>query len=40
MDTKDAGRKGGAARWAKIKDKRKRSEIMKRVRHGKSSKAK
>lgn len=35
MDTKDAGRKGGLAKWAKVKSKRKRSEIMKRVRRGK-----
>ena len=34
MDTKDAGRKGGFNKWAKVRSKRKRSEIMKRVRHG------
>jgi hypothetical protein len=32
VDTKDAGRKGGLTKWAKVKSKRKRSEIMKRVR--------
>ncbi len=35
MDTKDAGRKGGLTKWAKVKSKRARSEIMKRVRRGK-----
>jgi len=34
MDTKDAGRKGGLKKWAKVKGKRARSEIMKRVRRG------
>ncbi len=34
MDTKAAGRKGGLTKWAKVKGKRKRSEIMKRVRRG------
>ena len=35
MDTKDAGRKGGLTKWAKVRSKRERSEIMKRVRRGK-----
>lgn len=34
MDTRDAGRKGGLKKWAKVKGKRARSEIMKRVRRG------
>ena len=34
MDTKDAGRKGGLTKWAKVKSKRKRSAIMKSVRRG------
>ncbi|HEY6419274.1 MAG TPA: hypothetical protein VIX59_09745 [Candidatus Binataceae bacterium] len=34
MDTKDAGRKGGLKKWAKVKGKRARSEIMKQVRRG------
>lgn len=34
MDTKDAGRKGGLMKWAKVKGKRKRSEIMRSVRRG------
>ena len=34
MDTKDAGRMGGLTKWAKVRSKRKRSEIMKRVRRG------
>jgi len=34
MDTKDAGRKGGLTKWAKVTSKRKRSEIMRKVRLG------
>lgn len=34
MDTKEAGRRGGLAKWAKIKSKRKRSEIMREIRRG------
>ena len=34
MDTKDAGRKGGLTKWAKVKSKRKRREITRRVRSG------
>jgi len=34
MTVKEAGRRGGAAKWAKLKSKRKRSEIMRRVRRG------
>jgi hypothetical protein len=37
MDTRDAGRKGGLKKWAKVKGKRARSEIMKRVRRGKKT---
>jgi hypothetical protein len=32
MDVKDMARMGGHARWAKVRSKRKRSEIMRRVR--------
>ena len=38
MDTRDAGRKGGLTKWAKVKSKRKRRAIMKRVRRGDKSK--
>jgi hypothetical protein len=34
VDVKEAGRKGGRAKWATVKSKRKRSEIMRKVRRG------
>lgn len=34
MDVKEMARMGGRAKWAKIRSKRARSEIMKRVRRG------
>jgi hypothetical protein len=36
MDVKEMARMGGLAKWAKVRSKRKRSEIMKRVRSGKT----
>jgi hypothetical protein len=38
MDTKEAGRKAGLTKWAKIKSKRKRSEIMRKVRRREAQK--
>lgn len=35
MDVKEMARMGGYAKWAKVRSKRKRSEIMKQVRRGK-----
>ncbi|HEY6419271.1 MAG TPA: hypothetical protein VIX59_09730 [Candidatus Binataceae bacterium] len=37
MDVKDMARMGGLAKWAKVRSKRKRSQIMKRVRRGKKN---
>jgi hypothetical protein len=34
MDVKEMARMGGFAKWAKVRSKRKRTEIMKRVRSG------
>ena len=34
MDVKEMAAMGGRAKWAKVKSKRKRSQIMKRVRRG------
>ena len=34
MDVKEMARMGGFAKWAKVRGKRKRTEIMKRVRSG------
>jgi hypothetical protein len=34
MDVKEMAAMGGRAKWAKVKGKRARSEIMKRVRRG------
>ena len=34
MDGKEMARMGGFAKWAKVRSKRKRTEIMKRVRSG------
>jgi hypothetical protein len=39
MDIKEMARKGGLAKWAKVRSKRKRSEIMKRVRQGRTQKS-